>query len=83
MFFAFGINPNPGSFPGSVTGTPVSLEPGGYSVGEEVPCLVGSLWDYDESPDCNGFIEAGQEITCTFTNYVDHDKVNYFTSYPI
>jgi hypothetical protein len=60
--------PDPISFLGSNTGTPVSLKPGAYEVVEtsalpdEIELVVGV------SPDCKGVIEAGQKLTCTFTN---------------
>lgn len=61
-------NPDPISFLGSDTGTPVSLKPGPYEVVEtsglpdEIELVVG------KSPDCIGVIEAGQKLTCTITN---------------
>jgi hypothetical protein len=63
--------PDPISFLGSDTGTPVSLKPGPYEVVEtsglpdEIELIV------DKSPDCSGIIEAGEELTCTFTNSLD------------
>ncbi len=52
------------SFPGSETGTTVSLNAGAYSVGETaVADYTASL-----SADCAGTIALGQTKTCTITN---------------
>jgi YVTN family beta-propeller protein len=61
-------SPEPISFLGSDRGTHVSLKPGPYEVDEtvgldpEIKLVVG------KSPACIGVIEAGQKLTCTFTN---------------
>ncbi|HZD34482.1 MAG TPA: YncE family protein [Nitrososphaeraceae archaeon] len=66
-----GNDPDPSSFLGSDTGTLVSLKAGPYEVIEtaalpdEIELIVGV------SPDCEGDIKAGQELTCTFTNSLD------------
>jgi sugar lactone lactonase YvrE len=66
-----GNNPNPSSFRASPMGTVVSLEPGHYEVTEpgrhNTPTGLNAL-DPVFSPDCNGDIQAGQELTCTITN---------------
>jgi hypothetical protein len=67
------------SFEGSAEGTPVTLEPGGYSVSEvfsdtsPVPDPDGlELTSLIPSAGCNsgqsGPIQAGEERTCTWTN---------------
>ena len=59
-----GINPNPASFPGSPTGTNVTIEPGDYSVSEiQDPGYAMTL-----SVDCTGTIAHGESKTCTVTN---------------
>ena len=51
-------------FPGSETGTTVTLDAGGYSVSESaIDGYQASLSD-----DCSGSIDAGQSKTCTITN---------------
>jgi len=52
------------SFPGSETGTNVTVYEGSYNVGEY------SRWDYpySYSGDCSGFIRGGEVKTCTITN---------------
>src|SRR5213594_3729363 len=54
----------PSSFPGSSTGTTVTLNAGNYSVSESVP--TGYAASY--STDCSGSIAVGQTKTCTITN---------------
>src|SRR5437867_3381906 len=54
----------PSSFPGSSTGTTVTLNAGAYSVSESVP--TGYAASY--STDCSGSIAVGQTKTCTITN---------------
>ncbi len=52
------------SFPGSETGTNVTIYEGYYYVGEY------GRWDYSQSyaGDCSGFVYGGQTKTCTITN---------------
>jgi hypothetical protein len=59
-----GNNPSPSSFPGSSSGTTVTIGEGEYIVGE------GFSVDYSASfsSDCFGTISAGQTKTCTITN---------------
>jgi hypothetical protein len=59
-----GNNPLPNNFPGSPTGTVVTLKAGLYSVTETGPNGYSSTF----SDDCEGSIEAGEEKTCTITN---------------
>src|SRR5437667_225234 len=54
----------PGSFPGSSTGTTVTLNAGTYSVSESVPGGYAASY----STDCSGSIAVGQTKTCTVTN---------------
>jgi hypothetical protein len=61
------------SFPGSPTGTPVTLEPGEYFVSGSIQTLPPGLGlTTTRSPECtslqSGPIEAGEERTCIFTN---------------
>ena len=57
--------PSPSSFPGSSSGTTVTLGEGAYSVAES------SRADYmpSFSSDCQGTISADQTKTCTITNH--------------
>ncbi len=59
-----GNNPNLSSFPGSSTGTVVTLDPGNYSITEN------SMGGYSGtfSADCVGTLLAGDNKTCTVTN---------------
>ncbi len=59
-----GANVSDGSFPGSGTGTTVSLDAGVYSVTEDTE--PGYTPSY--SADCAGTIGVGQSRTCTVTN---------------
>src|SRR5439155_984602 len=54
----------PSSFPGSSTGTTVTLNAGNYSVSESVPGGYAASY----STDCSGSIAVGQTKTCTITN---------------
>ncbi len=56
------------SFPGSGTGTNVTVYEGYYYVGEDY------RWDYSQtnSGDCSGYIKGGEIKTCTVTN---NDKI--------
>ena len=60
-----GNNPSPSQFPGSSSGTTVTLGQGSYQVTE-----TGIVANYDPtySSDCSGTISAGQTKTCTITN---------------
>ncbi len=57
-------NPSPASFPGSESGTGVSLYPGSYSVSESGPSGYAASY----SADCSSTIALGQTKTCTVTN---------------
>lgn len=59
---ATGTNVSPATFPGSETGTTVSLSPGSYSVTE------AHLPSYATSGTCSGSIISGASSTCIFTN---------------
>lgn len=59
-----GSGATPSSFPGSESGTSVTLNPGSYSVGES----GSSGYSSSLSSDCTGSIVAGQTKTCTVTN---------------
>jgi hypothetical protein len=71
---AYGIDPPQESqtFPGSDTGTPVSLDPGSYGTGESASTPPRSRVNIHSSPGCRGIIEAGQEVTCTYRNHIDY-----------
>jgi hypothetical protein len=61
------------SFEGSAEGTTVTLEPGGYETGENLPSIPGLAGPIPiASPGCSGSesgpIQAGEERTCTWTN---------------
>jgi hypothetical protein len=59
-----GSGASPSSFPGSESGTTVTLNAGAYSVGEvAVANYFATL-----SADCSGTIAAGETRTCTVTN---------------
>jgi hypothetical protein len=62
-----GTSPIPASFPGSESGTSVSLGAGDYSV-SETP-VSGYTPAY--SAGCEGTIAAGEAKTCTITNSLD------------
>lgn len=59
-----GNNPIPSSFPGSETGTNVTIYPGWYDVYEYG--LPG--YKSTSSIECNGIINLGENKTCTITN---------------
>jgi hypothetical protein len=64
-----GNNPDPSSFPGSGTGTTVTLGPGSYSVTEDPfqtfpPLTLTPTF----SPECSGNIAAGETKNCVVTN---------------
>ncbi len=59
-----GGSPSPASFPGSETGTLVTLSAGTYSVSETT--RIGYTATF--SADCSGTIAIGQSKTCTITN---------------
>jgi len=52
------------SFPGSETGTTLTLQPGGYTVTETGP----SGYVESDSSDCTGSLSGGDNKTCTVTN---------------
>lgn len=59
-----GTNVSTSSFPGSETGTSVTLDAGSYSVTED----AASGYTASYSADCTGTIVAGETKTCTITN---------------
>jgi hypothetical protein len=59
-----GRSPSPASFPGSETGTVVSLNSGDYGI-DETP-IAG--YQKTLGPDCFGTIAPGEARTCTITN---------------
>jgi hypothetical protein len=64
-----GNGPDPASFDGSESGTPVKLGVGHYEVSED----EHEGFTADFSPDCKGTIAAGDQKTCTITN-TEKDK---------
>jgi hypothetical protein len=64
-----GNHQSPDTFPGSETGTDVTLGFGSYQVTEVAPCQ-GTLNCYEAafSPDCSGVIHPDETKTCTITN---------------
>jgi hypothetical protein len=65
------------SFPGSATGTQVTLPPGDYTISETPPSsdvfifgndFSGNCHRLDATADATGSIEAGEEQECTITN---------------
>ena len=79
-----GDGASPASFPGSLDGTIVTLQPGGYDVSEDEDVHYSASY----SADCNeGTIEYGETKTCTITNTrkpsnIMIDKVASPTSVP-
>jgi hypothetical protein len=66
-----GNNPSPFNFPGSESGTSVSIAPGQYAVTETKPTSASSLgFTATFSKDCNGEINDGDTKTCIVTNKV-------------
>ena len=66
-----GNNPSPQSFPGSSTGSTVTLGPGKYQVSEQGPIsseYVPGKYTPSYSADCNGVVKAGETNNCTITN---------------
>ena len=59
-----GTSPSLSSFPGSETGTIISLEAGSFSVTED----ASSTYAMTLSGDCSGSVAAGDAKTCTITN---------------
>ena len=60
-----GDGASPASFPGSLDGTIVTLQPGGYDVSEDEDVHYSASY----SADCkDGTIEYGETKTCTITN---------------
>jgi hypothetical protein len=59
-----GTNVSSAQFPGSASGTVITLDPGAYSVTEDgIGSYAGTL-----SADCSGTIAFGESKTCTVTN---------------
>jgi hypothetical protein len=68
-----GNNPSPFDFPGSESGTSVSIGPGPYAVTEtkpSVPSLVPMLFSANYSKDCTKVLKNGENKTCTITNTI-------------
>ena len=68
-----GNNPSPFDFPGSESGTSVSIGQGPYAVTEtkpSVPSLLPLLFSANYSKDCNGVLETEENKTCTITNTI-------------
>jgi len=64
-----GNNPSPFDFPGSESGTSVSIAPGSYAVSETKPTLSSSQgFKATFSKDCTGEINDGDTKTCIVTN---------------
>src|SRR6185369_1145685 len=59
-----GTNVSLSSFPGSESGTGVSLDPGSYSVTESTSTDYSSSF----SSGCSGTLASGASVTCTITN---------------
>jgi hypothetical protein len=59
-----GASVSDASFPGSATGTTVTLQSGAYSVAETLDPAYAVTY----SDDCSGTIAVGQDLTCTVTN---------------
>ncbi|MGW8185328.1 MAG: prealbumin-like fold domain-containing protein [Candidatus Moraniibacteriota bacterium] len=59
-----GVSPSPASFPGSSSGTNITLNAGDYKVTENL--IDGYIPNY--SADCIGTIAIGENKTCTITN---------------
>ena len=64
MIFVAGYNPSPNNFPGSASGTSVSIQPGNYQIIEA--SMAGYTTTY--SSGCSGSISGGETIKCTVTN---------------
>jgi uncharacterized repeat protein (TIGR01451 family) len=59
-----GTNDTPSNFPGSESGTTVTLDAGSYNVSETGPAGYAASY----SSNCSGTIAVGQFKTCTVTN---------------
>lgn len=59
-----GENPSESTFPGSESGTTITLDPGDYSIDEN------SFGGYEKTlgENCSGTISSGQSLTCIITN---------------
>ncbi len=57
-------NPSLSTFPGSITGTPVNVDPGEYSVDE----TADGGYAKTLGPGCSGTIAAGETKICSITN---------------
>jgi hypothetical protein len=65
-----GNHQSPDTFPGSETGTDITLGFGSYQVTEVPPCNPSTNCQYEAalSPDCSGVIHPDETKTCTVTN---------------
>jgi hypothetical protein len=69
-----GANPSPVEFPGSSTGTEVTIDANTqYQVNEVVPSNPPGLVFVGDSlsPECTGQLSPGETVTCTITNEYD------------
>src|SRR6266487_4701359 len=64
MIFVTGNSPSPNNFPGSASGTSVSIQAGNYEVVEA--SVSGYTTTYSSS--CSGSITGGETIKCVVTN---------------
>ena len=64
MIFVTGNSPSPNNFPGSASGTSVSIKPGNYEVVEA--SVSGYTTTY--SSGCSGSITGGETIKCVVSN---------------
>lgn len=72
-----GINPSPSSFPGSLSGVPVSVG-GAYTV--NAAALPGYQPSYSQG--CRGTLGAGQQASCTVTENSTYGYLPYVQPYP-
>jgi hypothetical protein len=66
-----GNNPSPFDFPGSESGTSVSIGPGPYAVTETKATIANNnplQFSAAFAQDCNGIINDGETKTCIVTN---------------
>jgi hypothetical protein len=66
-----GNHQSPDTFPGSETGTDVTLGVGSYQVTEEIPdnTVLSQHTHTQYSADCSGVIHPDETKTCTVTNF--------------
>jgi hypothetical protein len=64
MIFVSGNSPSPNNFPGSASGTTVSIQAGNYEIVEA--SVSGYMTTY--STGCSGSITGGETIKCVVTN---------------